>query len=406
MFTAVDSLGRKAEATYHYEARDLPSIASLTPTNGSYVGTAPTLSWTKPADGYAYQVWVLDYNYSSTGAIWYVSDITTDTSVTVPAGVLLPDTPYYWFVRLFDRANNPMNYTMSPIYPFYTGAYTAAPVFSSVQMVTRPPTGSNLKYSTYWDAKVEGLAPWDVTGWRFKKGETIVALGTTAPSFDVQSDGSTFEVTFQTDAPPLDGNDYSLEMDVKRPAGSITTIIQAGISYTYKAVQAVDLTSLVPSGNYYFKTCTPTFSWNPVSDPDTYYRFQLFDPLWGKIFLWKSAWSKATSVTVPAGVLIPGGTYYWTVRTTPSIDPSDYVRAYVNTEGNSGIRAMYRFTLQPPLQGDVSGNGEVNLEDAILALQVVSGLTPTVVLTGDVNADNRIGLPEAIYILQEISGLR
>ena len=69
-------------------------------------------------------------------------------------------------------------------------------------------------------------------------------------------------------------------------------------------------------------------------------------------------------------------------------------------------RVMYRFTIQPPLMGDISGNGEVNLEDAILALQVVSGLKPSITLIGDVNTDNRIGLPEAIYILQEVSGLR
>ncbi|MCG2741565.1 MAG: hypothetical protein L6300_15225, partial [Syntrophaceae bacterium] len=406
-FTAVDSLGRKTEATYHYEERyDLPGIASLTPASGSYVGTTtPTLSWTKPADGYAYQVWVVDYNNSNTGVTWYVSDITTDTSVTVPAGVLLPDTPYWWFVRLYDRANNPMNYTMSPIYSFYTGAYAAAPVFSSVSMYTRPPTGSNVKYVNQMDAKVQGLAPWDVHAWRLKKGTTAVAQGSGPPWFDILADQSSFNPSFQADTPSLDGSDYSFEMDVKRPAGSITTITKIGISFAYSAVQAVDVTSLVPSGNYYFKTSMPTFSWSAVSDPNTYYRLRIFDPLWGKFSLWRSAWSKELSATVPAGVLKPGGNYYWTVQTTTVINPS-YVNTFVNTEGNSASRALYRFTLQPPLPGDVSGNGEVTLADAILALQIVSGFTPTVTLPGDVNAGNRIGLPEAIYILQEVSGLR
>jgi hypothetical protein len=306
-----------------------------------------------------------------------------------------------------------MNYTMSPVNTFYTGAYAAAPVFSSVSMYTRPPTGSNLKYVNSVDTWVQGLAPWDVTAWRVKKGGTLIptsqsgtSQGSTAPYFDVRTDdyGSNFTVSFQTDAPLSDANDYSFEMDVKRPAGSITTIAKTGISFVYKGVQPVDVTSLVPSGNYYFKTSTPTFSWSPSSDPNAYYRLRIFDPL-GKISHWRSAWSTDTSATVPAGVLKPGGTYYWTVQTTAAINPS-YVNAFVNTEGNSANKALFRFTLQPPLMGDVSGNGEVNLEDAILALQVVSGLTPTVVLTGDVNADNRIGLPEAIYILQEISGLR
>jgi hypothetical protein len=402
-FTAVDSLGRKAEAAYHYEERyDLPAIASLSPANGSYAGTpTPTLSWTKPAEGYAYQVWILDYNNSGNGVIWYVSAITTDTSVIVPAGVLLPDTPYRWFVRLYDRASNPMNYTMSPVYSFYTGAYAAAPAFSSVQMGTRPPTGLNPRYSSWVDAKVPGLAPWDATGWRLKKGATVVAQGTTTPNVDVRADDSMFSPGFQTDARPSDGNDYSFEMDVNR-SGSM--IAKTGISFAYKAVQAVDLTSLSPSNNHYFKTLTPTFSWSPVSDPDTYYRLRIFDPLWGRFTLWRSAWSKELSAIVPAGVLKAGGNYYWTVQTTAAINPS-YVNAFVNTEGNSGNRTLHRFTLQLP-RGDISGNGEVTLEDAIIALRVLAGFTPAVTLPGEVNADNRIGLPEAIYILQEVSGLR
>ncbi len=402
-FSAVDSVGRKTEATYHYEEQyDLPVASNLLPASYSYGGTTPTLSWTKPADGYAYQVWVVDYNNSSTGVTWYVSDITTDTAVTIPAGVLLPDTPYWWFVRLYDRANNPMNYTMSSITAFYTGAYAAAPVFSSVQMNTKPPTGSNINYSSQVDAKVQGLAPWDVTGWRLKKGGIIVAQGTTAPYFDVRADDSSFNPGFQTSARPSDGNDYSFEMDVKSPRAMI---VQTGISFYYQNVQSVDVTSLVPSGNYYFNTSTPTFSWSPVSDPDAYYRLRIFDPLWGKFVFWRSAWSKDLSVTVPAGILKPGGNYYWTVQTTPAINPS-YVNAFANTEGNSANKALFRFTLQPLVTGDVNGDGEVNMEDAIIALQVVSGFTPTVTLTEDVNTDNRIGLPEAIHILQGVSGLR
>jgi parallel beta-helix repeat protein len=58
-------------------------------------------------------------------------------------------------------------------------------------------------------------------------------------------------------------------------------------------------------------------------------------------------------------------------------------------------------------KGDVDGNGEVNLADAILALQAlvqmpVGGLH----LGADVNGDGKIGLPEVSYILQRLSGLR
>lgn len=61
------------------------------------------------------------------------------------------------------------------------------------------------------------------------------------------------------------------------------------------------------------------------------------------------------------------------------------------------------------VQGDVSGDGAVNLTDAILSLQAIAGNLPAgakVYMDADVDDDNRIGMPEAIYILQEVSGLR
>jgi len=58
--------------------------------------------------------------------------------------------------------------------------------------------------------------------------------------------------------------------------------------------------------------------------------------------------------------------------------------------------------------GDLSGEGDVDLNDAIMGLQVLSGIEPdtAVLRSGDVNADNRIGLAEVIGIMQAIAGLR
>ncbi len=53
------------------------------------------------------------------------------------------------------------------------------------------------------------------------------------------------------------------------------------------------------------------------------------------------------------------------------------------------------------LLGDINMDESVNLTDAILALQIVVGLTPTVpvAIAADVNGDQKIGLAEVIYAL-------
>ena len=60
------------------------------------------------------------------------------------------------------------------------------------------------------------------------------------------------------------------------------------------------------------------------------------------------------------------------------------------------------------LTGDINDDGLLTLMDAILALQVVSGVTPATALGkwGDGNGDGKIGLSEAIYVLQKVAGLR
>ena len=56
------------------------------------------------------------------------------------------------------------------------------------------------------------------------------------------------------------------------------------------------------------------------------------------------------------------------------------------------------------LPGDVNGDGQRDIADAVLALQIAAGITPIqqIRLSGDVNRDSRIGMEEAAYILQKM----
>jgi PKD repeat protein len=60
------------------------------------------------------------------------------------------------------------------------------------------------------------------------------------------------------------------------------------------------------------------------------------------------------------------------------------------------------------LKGDVDENGAVNLVDAILALQIASGITPasSAYSAADVDGSGKIGPEEAVFILQVVAGLR
>ncbi len=63
-------------------------------------------------------------------------------------------------------------------------------------------------------------------------------------------------------------------------------------------------------------------------------------------------------------------------------------------------------------KGDVNGDWVVDLQDAITALQVFSGMTSAVLRAdfstsgADVNDDGRLGLEEVLYILQKLAGMR
>jgi len=59
------------------------------------------------------------------------------------------------------------------------------------------------------------------------------------------------------------------------------------------------------------------------------------------------------------------------------------------------------------IDGDVNGDNNVDLSDAILALQLMVGINPAqpIFKTADVNGDDQIGLEEAIRALQVVSGI-
>jgi hypothetical protein len=101
-----------------------------------------------------------------------------------------------------------------------------------------------------------------------------------------------------------------------------------------------------------------------------------------------------------------GGTGEFTIDLTglASGGTTYYVRAYAtNGNGTAYADSVETFdTLCMP--GDVNGDNQVTLDDAILALQILVNEEDIsdICLSADVNGDNKIGIDEVIYILRQV----
>ena len=75
------------------------------------------------------------------------------------------------------------------------------------------------------------------------------------------------------------------------------------------------------------------------------------------------------------------------------------------TEANATTAS---WTINTVAIGDINDDGNIDLTDAILALQVVSGIdsSQNIYRAADANGDGKIGIQEVTYILQKVSGAR
>jgi hypothetical protein len=75
---------------------------------------------------------------------------------------------------------------------------------------------------------------------------------------------------------------------------------------------------------------------------------------------------------------------------------------------NTDTTITATFTREPVGKGDINYDGQVNLTDAILALQVIACISSQQIVykEADVNSDRKIGLADVLYILQKAAAIR
>lgn len=158
---------------------------------------------------------------------------------------------------------------------------------------------------------------------------------------------------------------------------------------TVKNFVEVFATPVSPTGGASLPELT-SFAWTGVG-VGYRYRIELNDSSWAR--LWDSGDNDIAGASVPyIGSALATGSYSYNLLT-------------VNMDGNF-FMVTVPFTIVPP-KGDINGDMNVTLADAILALKVMSGMDSTgVTLSGDVDGDGKIGFAELIYVLQKVGGVR
>lgn len=118
------------------------------------------------------------------------------------------------------------------------------------------------------------------------------------------------------------------------------------------------------------------------------------DPVFATTTLPSDYWSSSTCDGLPDNARLVDFDSGWGIVDDKS--GAYYVRAVRN--GECG-----KFSLL----GDVNKDGFVNLSDAVLALQVFTGIVPTdvVAVDNDVNGDGKVGMAEVIYVLRKVANV-
>ena len=110
---------------------------------------------------------------------------------------------------------------------------------------------------------------------------------------------------------------------------------------------------------------------------------------------WQNSGALVTGLSVGEHTIVFKSVPYWTSPINQTVTIAKYQIA--KTEVNYILL---------PVKGNVNGDAQVDLTDAVLSLQILSGQVPTNINPiADVDGDSRIGMAEAIYAIQKAAGL-
>ena len=80
---------------------------------------------------------------------------------------------------------------------------------------------------------------------------------------------------------------------------------------------------------------------------------------------------------------------------------------FIDYNYDKASNLLYRLVGPNNQPGDIFDDSEVNLKDAIVSLQVLTGvLSSGILLSGDVNGDHKINQVETLFVLKMLAGYK
>lgn len=337
----------------------------LFPADGDYVATSCTLRWEQSADPdgdtVTYTLIVSSdetfatVDYTQEGIDQCVCFIEYDDG-------LLDATTYYWKVIAKDSYGNA---TETDVWSFTTdNANVPFPGFLCGKVVEAA-TSTPISGAT---VVVTGMGP----ATTLPNGYYLIALPP-----------GTYDVTIMA-------QDYDSSSDsVTITAGNSKILDTALSSYTDPPAADAGPDQTVDEG------VSVTLDGSNSTDPDDGIASYVWEQTGGPSVTLSDPWSAQPTFTSPD--VGPDGaslTFQLTVTDSGGLQSTDTCIVNINPVEVT--------------KGDCNRDGKVDLADAVLALQVLAGIAPSVPIydEADVNGDQRIGLEEVIYVLQKVAELR
>ncbi len=380
---------------------------------------------------------ITEMTFSNDDLRWSAAESYAATkSWTLPMG----DGPKTIYVKFKDGVGNWSNaYTTTVTLDKTAPVTTAGPVggtYGSAQSVTLTANETATIYFT-----LNGSEPTETSS--VYSGAIPIAAATTLKYFAKDLAGNIEQVKTQ-----------SYTIDTSRPSGSIT--INGGMTVTNNAGLTLSLSAADAAGVTQMQFSNDGIIWSAVEDYSSTKPWTLpggdgVKTIYVKYKDGAGNWSDAyrasviLDTTAPMTLASPAAGLYATAQnvtlvaneeatiyyTTDGSNPSDTSTTYSgsilisadttfkyfakDTAGNMEQVITESYIINPVLYGvtgDMNGDGDVTLADAIIALQVMAngqsqGLRSDYVTShADVNSDQRVGSAEALYIIQRVAGLR